>query len=86
MLIPTATALDSCCCYNIHSYSSHCPLAGLGRLGGPELGNSSFVAILSLCRDSMVADMGSEAGFLALSLTSCATRGLLFLSKGSYSF
>lgn len=87
MLIPTAMALDSCCFYSIHSYCSHCPLAGLGHLGGPELGNSSFVAILSFCQDSMVAGMGSEAGLLALLLTSCATPGrvLLFLSQRALS-
>ena len=44
------------------------------------MGNSSFVAILSLCQDSMVAGMGSESRFLALLLIRCATRGLLFLS------
>lgn len=87
MLIPTAMALNSCCFYGIHSYCSHCPLAGLGHLGGPELGNSSFVAILSFCQDSMVAGMGSEAGLLALLLTSCATPGrvLLFLSQRALS-
>lgn len=46
------------------------------------MGDLSFVAILSFCRESMVAGMGSEAGFPALSPTSCATPGrvLLFLS------